>query len=296
EPQRKRRRKRSEKMVKTGALVALVAFSVCVANAAELEDSQRQLIQQKTSLRDALMSQVNKKKKRKNSPICYEIVDSWWSNREAEKTRSTVTQMDDDCKVFSGDAEACNNKKSRGAYQGTASQSQLDAVCTMVGAHNKRCLGNPCNHLNTGDCSIQATGGQCVWYTSDDVNTINKYFKDNGIDNSIPGHGCYRNPCNQPGFGKLTDKECKSHANGLYECTWCKGAGDRKLKGKGVGCQIVDSSTTTGLCAPVNSNAVTKSTIYQAKQAHDCQCSNDYAICEEIITGNRGPLFEPRFP
>jgi hypothetical protein len=91
----------------------------------------------------------------KNDPVCYEIVKTWFVAREGDKTRATITAMDSTCSVFDGEPLNCNVKSSRTDPSLTATQKS--ALCTTVGAHDKRCLSNPCNNLNTGDCTLQVS-------------------------------------------------------------------------------------------------------------------------------------------
>jgi hypothetical protein len=104
----------------------------------------------------------------------------------------------------------------------------------------------------------------------------------------------YRNPCNLPGYGRQ-DVQCPTRSvPGLFECTWCTGAGDPKLLNRGVGCQMTVPTTKAG-CAPVNSKAVQKSSIMQAVSNSRCQCSTSYAMCKSIVDDQRSS-FTDRFP
>ncbi len=48
--------------------------------------------------------------------------------------------------------------------------------------------------------------------------------KSQGLPEMPTTRGCYRNPCNQPGYGKLSDATCAAKGvPGLFTCTWCKG-------------------------------------------------------------------------
>lgn len=80
---------------------------------------------------------------------------------------------------------------------------------------------------------------------------------------------------------------------GLFECTWCKGGGDKLLAGKGMGCQMT-TPTTTANCAPVNSKNVKKSTIQMSVVNNRCQCTTDTSLCMQIVEAQRG-IFNPRF-
>ncbi len=96
-----------------------------------------------------------------------------------------------------------------------------------------------------------------------------------------------------PGYGRQ-DKQCPDRSvPNLITCTWCRGAGDPILDGKGVGCQMT-IPTSTARCAPVNNKSVIKSSIMQAISNKNCQCSTTYAMCESIVTDQRNS-FRYRF-
>jgi hypothetical protein len=227
-----------------------------------------------------------------NHPICLAILNDWWPAREAEKAaQHDSTSLDSKCAAFNGQPELCNVRKSRAAA-GVAADLQ-DIACTMIGAHNHTCVSNKCNMFNTGDCTLQATAGECVWYTADEVKATNAYFKANNIDDNIPGHGCYRNPCNRPGYGKLTSETCASFSTDRFTCTWCKGKG--ALKGKGMGCQISESTQTTAQCAYVNHFPESeRSNIVESVTNNVCQCNTAYSACADLV-GSRAGAFKPRF-
>jgi hypothetical protein len=91
----------------------------------------------------------------KNHPVCYQILKTWFVDREQDKTRATITTMDSTCSVFDGKPLSCNVKTSR--TDPSLTTAQKDALCTTVGAHDDRCLSNPCNNLNQGDCTLQVS-------------------------------------------------------------------------------------------------------------------------------------------
>jgi hypothetical protein len=240
-----------------------------------------------------------------NHAVCYEIAASWWAPREEDKTRAAITAMDTDCDVFTNNAEACNNKSLRPAVDGQGNpytDAQKNAACTMVGAHSKRCIGNPCNSYNLGTCTIQDTAGQCVWFAKDskEFAVYQKWRTNNGLD-PVAGFGCYRNPCNQPGLDQtIKTNECAARSmpekNG-WQCTWCAGVvngkADSVLFGKGMGCQLT-TPTTKAACAPVSNSAVAKASVMQAVADNNCQCSTDYTWCQKDVDDARTPLV-PRY-
>jgi hypothetical protein len=236
-----------------------------------------------------------------NHPVCYEIAKTWWPSREEDKTRAVLTAMDTECSVFSNEATACNDKSQRptSSSSGTPyTSAQMNAACTMVGAHDKRCIGNPCNSFNIGTCDLQSTGGQCRWYAKDSLEfaAYQKWRVNNGMD-QVAGFGCYRNPCNQPGLDqtiKINECAARSHPgkNG-WECTWCGGAKDSKLFGLGMGCQAT-TATTKAVCAPVSSSAVSRVSVEMAIANNNCQCSTDYTWCKKAVDDAR-TTFIPRY-
>ena len=244
-----------------------------------------------------------------NHPVCYKIANTWWPTRLKDKTRATITTMDAECAVFTNDATACTNKSQRTATnsQGVPyTAAQMNAACTMVGAHDKRCIGNPCNSFNIGTCTVQETSGQCMWFEKDskEFATYQRWRSKNGMD-PVAGFGCYRNPCNQPGLDQtVKSNECAARSmpgeNG-WECTWCAGANDPKLFGLGMGCQAT-TATTKAKCAPVSNSAVSKASVIFAVANTNCQCSTDYTWCAKTVyvieDGNYTMLakFKPRYP
>lgn len=206
-----------------------------------------------------------------NEPICNDILKSWWKGREAYvnavNNNNDLGSQGTYCAQFSGNATLCEDPKAR-------NNSQI--ACVIEAAGSQKCVGNPCNQYNSGNCTLQATGGLCVWYTQDDINTINKNAsKDKQINT---GHGCYRNPCNGP--GNLNDGNAEQNCynttlrgNALYSCTYCKG--------NEMGCQIANALNTTATCAQVNrnGNGVSKSSIWEHHGNTNCQCSVGSAFC-----------------
>mmetsp|Transcript_7708 Transcript_7708/g.15295 ORF Transcript_7708/g.15295 Transcript_7708/m.15295 type:complete len:303 (+) Transcript_7708:76-984(+) len=241
----------------------------------------------------------------KSDPVCYELLDTWWNTREAQKGRAALSVLDEQCDTFTDFADACNDMTQRTLantnttiYAKIVADPELQTIaCTMVGAHSKRCIGNPCNHYNLGNCTIQETQGQCFWYTTAMVKQVNKYYDAHPeIDASkIPGHGCYRNPCNLPGEGSTIDK-CPGLSTDIFTCTYCKGPGDKCLKGRGMGCQLT-TPTTSAECAYVNDNDVAKASIWERVDQQNCQCSDLFTQCNSTIypDGTRSGAFQQRY-
>jgi hypothetical protein len=220
-----------------------------------------------------------------NHPVCYKVASTWWGTRLAQKTRALVTNMDTECQRWDQMPEQCNVKSSRSAYSGSSTTAEMNALCSTVGAHDHRCLANPCNSLNTGDCTVQGSQGQCVWWWGKNYTEYNKFLVSQGRT-PLPSHGCYRNPCNMPGYGRQQQACPLRSAPGLFTCTWCKGAGDPTLDGLGVGCQMT-VPTTGASCAPVNNKAVAKPSVVMSVSNKRCQCSTDYAVCQALVDDSR---------
>lgn len=132
------------------------------------------------------------------------------------------------------DSEICNEYNSAD-YQTMRENCHRNPACAFWGPprSNKRahqCIVNPCHQINNGQCTIQHTGGRCVWWTREQ----NKKFR--GVD----APGCYESPCSHPipnkpkaclAQNKLLPFEHHVVANlpreaalledSPYQCTWC---------------------------------------------------------------------------
>jgi hypothetical protein len=56
-----------------------------------------------------------------------------------------------------------------------------------------------------------------MWLTTDQVKTANNFL---GYQ-QYRGYGCYRNPCNQPGAGKLSQSTCGYQVFSFVSCNAC---------------------------------------------------------------------------
>jgi hypothetical protein len=233
---------------------------------------------------------------RKNHAVCYQILNTWWSDRWEEKVRGAVNDMDSLCEVWNNSPRECNVRSERKIRPGMT-QKHMDAACTNVGAHSPNvCQGNPCNSLNSGDCTLQGSSGRCQWFTSAMISKTNAHRKTQGWPLMPTTVGCYRNPCNMPGYGKQSDATCQANGvPGLFTCTWCKGGpSDPKLNGKGMGCQQV-VPTSIASCAPVNSKSIDKKSIFKLRVNGNCQCSAEFPLCK-VLVDDRATEFVARFP
>ena len=221
----------------------------------------------------------------RNHPVCLQILDSWWSLRETMvNDNPEVTAFDEICQAFQGDQNACRYRtlEARQAYvdSGAITEDQVETPCTMLGANSDTCTGNPCNFYNIGECTLQATGGLCNWWTQEQANEF-------GVE-----YGCHRNPCHLGGQGQAADECNDLGVEGLYQCTWCYG--DGALSGLGMGCQREDEETTAA-CAPINDGSVPQNSIWQLRSNTNCQCSDEINLCKDAVNGPRSSDFERRF-
>lgn len=198
-----------------------------------------------------------------NHENCYKILDSWWKQRKSHPVLKN-SPWDTTCLKFSNNRSSCINRKNRDWYfeQGIIDEYERDIVpCIIVGGGSKMCVSNPCNHYNTGKCTLQETGGLCNWYTKEEASKFN-----------VP-YGCHRNPCHIGGSGKTSNRDCKNRGiPGFIECTYCR-------KMNKIGCQRIDVETTAQ-CAPVNSGIPPEETIHSLRTNKNCQCTNLTSFCK----------------
>jgi len=242
-------------------------------------------------------------KLRPNHPVCSEIAEGWWTQRDAYKELDEYfSELDDLCRAYDGDALACASREARDAYAGMP-EDVLHASCNMLGAGSEKCISNPCNQLNDGECTLQQTAGRCVWLTSSQVKAANEYLESIGSPAVYDGHGCYNNVChsNAAGRGRISDATCASFSvPGIMDCTYCKGTRRySRFRNLGIGCQMTVSETTAE-CAPVNNENIEKSSIFIKNGAkRRCQCSATYGACAQkvALTSRDGsPSYRRRFP
>lgn len=242
---------------------------------------------------------------RQNHPVCYNIIQSWWKKRQSfKKIDNFLTELDRMCSTYDGDADACaNKKKSRGSYrEAGVPVDTLQASCNMIGSGDMRCVSNPCNQLNDGNCRLDATAGRCIWLTKNEAKRANRHLKKKGVLELYPGQGCYKNLChaNAVGRGKLTDAECEAFSIPyLMDCTYCRGTRNyKRFQKAGVGCQMTKTQTVAE-CAPVNRKEFGRETIFARIDNPECQCSSTYSICAANVLddiGGREALYRQRFP
>lgn len=264
-------------------------------------------------LRNSMQQQLRAGKQNPNNdPICYQILDTWWDRRVTLNEYAKVNQNDEYCHSFSGHGETftdvCNNRRTDERMQFVADNNLekkypeltpkewSDLQCTMIGTghgpnNGRRCVAAYCSQQNDGKCTLEETGGQCVWWTKSDIKKINKFKK--GTPGYIPlqTHGCYRNPCNMPGYGQA-DEECPTRGNGIFKCTWCYGQNDSLLKNKGMGCQAQNKlnypPASTDNFAPINNKVVPDSTIMSVvmnnnRPSKNKMCSTQSRFCQWFI-------------
>jgi hypothetical protein len=178
--------------------------------------------------------------------ICLQIKNTWWPTRLTLNARTSLSRLDHLCMQYSDNATLCANRP-------------VGQRCMMAGANTQSCLSNPCVDLNDGSCTVQATGGQCLWH------------------NSTKKSGCYRNPCNLAGLTNNHTACLSNSVPGLYTCTWCPSL-------MGMGCQLAtfgnrSASTTKASCAAIpNRNNRTIIALTTTTKAA-CQCDASSPIC-----------------
>lgn len=225
-----------------------------------------------------------KAKKNKNHVSCYDILNTWWNDRvdlikELKQDNNLIT-WDTICSKFNGMEEVCHpvGQEREFIYEiyknvgdPPLTSEEMNTPCNMLGAKSKVCAGNPCNHYNTGKCTLQNTGGLCNWYTKKQASKYGLMY------------GCQRNRCHLGGLGKIPRKQCEDRSiPGFIGCTYCRGTKDSKLKGKGMGCQRIDVKTSAQ-CAPINSGIPPDDTVWMLKKKKKCQCSDDTLVCSKEV-------------
>jgi hypothetical protein len=159
-----------------------------------------------------------------NNPVCQEILGSWWSERASVEAAATPGK----CKMFEGNRAACTKQTRQARIDWIKSgkitlKEALEIKCMLISGD--KCVENFCNPTTPQACSLQATGGYCIYNTP-------QAAADFGV-----GEGCRINPCNAPGLS-LDDNTCQARGHaGYFECTYCSVLRDASLKGKGMGCQ-----------------------------------------------------------
>jgi hypothetical protein len=110
------------------AVAAIVAASAVagLGEGAALRDTQRALLSVRAHDGGAEGAEGN-------NAVCQTIMNTWWPLRVAQQ--SNVTQLDQWCSTYNGDATACNNISERSAYSSQPSNI-LNAACTMQGHKN----------------------------------------------------------------------------------------------------------------------------------------------------------------
>jgi len=100
-------------------------------------------------------------------------------------------QRNDTPNYLNGTCDVHNNPNIE--YDERRASCQQDEACQFYGPPGSpkeihSCVNNPCFRINNGRCTVQHTGGRCVWWSRED----NKRFR--GLD--FPG--CYTSPCHHP--------------------------------------------------------------------------------------------------
>lgn len=113
--------------------------------------------------------------------------------------------------IYAGDEDAINGK----VYGGT-------------------CETNPCAYINDESCSLQETGGRCVWYGSNNNNnnwfSASKQYK----NPFAKWPGCYTSPCNNP------DPNRARGCNALNHCAYPTGYAKTNIWGQAAETHFID--------------------------------------------------------
>uniref|UniRef100_A0A7S2RCC7 Uncharacterized protein n=1 Tax=Mucochytrium quahogii TaxID=96639 RepID=A0A7S2RCC7_9STRA len=282
-------------------LIAAILVGVAFAALGQGSDYSRDLGRRRRRRR---RSKRAVKRNANNPAVCYKILDNWWQTRLSQKYRDNLVPMDAMCANFDGELDACDHAGSQARSEvaaelfGNGTDKYKEAIaarCTIVGADSERCIANFCNYDNVGSCTVQDTAGLCVWFTENDLKTVNPvYKKRHGYELKIKG--CYRNPCNLGGWGSISDETCKAQSiKGVYECVRCEGKNDGLLNGKKMGCQV-NTVKTKAYCAHVHPDEkeAPRATIYQLKSNPKCQCSVAYTACRQIIDNDKKQPIQSR--
>jgi hypothetical protein len=235
------------------ALVVVALASLCVAAEATLRAS---VIPPPPPTAAEIEVMQRKWEAPKNNAVCYQISAQWYFSAEAASARAETQDMDSLCSAWDDEPELCNDRSAREGLTGYTA-GQLSATCTIVGTHSHRCVADPCSSLSADKCTLQDSQGQCSWWSGQSLSDYNQFLASRGRA-PMPSAGCYRNPCSMPSAGKPKDSCLLKGAPGIFECTWCQGAGDRLLLGRDVGCQMTAIETTAECDAEINTTSVAR--------------------------------------
>ncbi|GBG28766.1 Hypothetical Protein FCC1311_049872 [Hondaea fermentalgiana] len=136
---------------------------------------------------------------------------------------------------------------------------------TSKQGQSEKCVPDPCFRINNGQCTIQHTGGRCVWYT-----------KAMNAARGFSSAGCYQSPCNNP--IKNTPNGCVNSGNDFYKCSWC---------GSQLGCQNAELTSKaqcwnigqTEGCNNCKSNVLSETSSCKSDQCKSACCQSPYCEC-----------------
>lgn len=142
------------------------------------------------------------------------------------------------------------------------------------------CHADPCFRINNGRCTIQDTGGRCVWYT-----------RNQNRKRGFPHAGCYISPCNN----KVTPGECMAvndRPNEIYKCEWCGkhggvtwGCQNRELTSSAQCYNIGDERKCSRCKGPYKENASCRN-----RQCRNNCCKSPFCTCLLGSEDQRDPL------
>lgn len=132
------------------------------------------------------------------------------------------------------------------------------------------CVPDPCFRINNGHCTIQHTGGRCVWYT-----------KEMNAARGFSTAGCYQSPCNNP--LKNTPKGCVASGNDFYQCNWC---------GSRLGCQNAELTSKAQCWNMGKDSGCTSCMVSKTSETPNCKtdkcsencCQSPYCECIKKYT------------
>lgn len=160
-----------------------------------------------------------------------------------------------------------------------------------------QCIDHTCAGLNNGDCTLQSTGGRCVWLEKGDYGC----FDDSG--NMIPceTHGCYTSPCNNPAVNSrqgcratwaavqdsgevdpITGAPIFFEQYAKYKCVWC-------TKKKAMpGGTLLDTNQDVGTFCPTGTSDLIDKACELDEDCDTGFCNPKSKRCELVMGGCGG--------
>lgn len=135
-----------------------------------------------------------------------------------------------DCSAF--DPEECVQVDGCMWFNDLEEGHQVDP--DSINDQRGRCLADPCFRINNGKCTIQHTGGRCVWYTQEQNHHSGYAYP-----------GCYQSPCNN----RFNRADCVAQNDpetnpGPYQCIWCREFTNSRGQNLKLGCQNAELTSS----------------------------------------------------